>query len=189
MTEQAARLLHRLPYLIIAMVTGSVVALLFKYELGGAATHIATVGALLTSLPLLSMPDLSFTMSVTFFGAVFLELELAIFVGVMLSLVLHLERVSKPRIVIRAPYPRLPKRAFSSDPSLPQCPQLCFLRIDGSLFFGSVDHVEEAFASLEATAPEQKHLAVIAKGTNFAECRECKQPIFRECRMVPVARR
>lgn len=108
-------------------------------------------------------------MGVTFFGALFLDLELAIFAGVILSLILYLERVSKPRIVTRAPDPRLPKHAFSSDPDLPQCPQLHFLRIDGSLFFGSVDHVQEAFARLEDTAPEQKHLAIVSKGINFAD--------------------
>ncbi len=108
-------------------------------------------------------------MGVTFFGALFLDLELANFMGVILSLVLYLERVSKPRIVTRVPDPRLPKRAFSSDPSLPQCPQLRFLRIDGSLFFGSVDHIEEAFARLEAEVPEQTHLAIVAKGINFAD--------------------
>lgn len=108
-------------------------------------------------------------MGVTFFGALFLELEFAIFAGVILSLLLYLERVSKPRVYSRAPDPRLAKHAFSSDPDLPQCPQLRFLRIDGSLFFGSVNHIEEAFSRLETGSPGQKHLAIIAKGINFAD--------------------
>ena len=108
-------------------------------------------------------------MTVTFLGALFLELEFAIFAGVLLSMVLYLERVSKPRIVTRTPDPRLPKHAFSSDPTLPQCPQLRFTRIDGSLFFGSINHVEEAFGRIEARYPGQKHLAIIAKGINFAD--------------------
>ncbi len=108
-------------------------------------------------------------LAVTFFGALFLELELAIFAGVMLSLVLYLMRVAKPRIVTRTPDPRLPKQAFSSDPELPQCPQLRLLRIDGSLFFGSVSHVQEVFAEIEARSPEQKHLAIVCQGINFAD--------------------
>jgi SulP family sulfate permease len=108
-------------------------------------------------------------MAVTFFGALFLDLEFAIFAGVFLSLVLYLERVSKPKILTRVPDPRLPKHAFSSDPNLPQCPQLRFLRIDGSLFFGSVNHVEEEFARLEDEWPEQKHLAIVSKAINFAD--------------------
>ncbi len=108
-------------------------------------------------------------MSVTFFGALFLELELAIFAGVILSLVLYLMRVSKPRIISRVPDPNLPKRKFNTRDDLPQCPQLHLLRIDGSIFFGSVNHVQEAFAELEEKHPEQKHLAVIGEGINFVD--------------------
>lgn len=108
-------------------------------------------------------------MSVTFFGALFLELEFAIFAGVMLSLVLYLMRVSHPRIVTRVPDPRKPNREFSTDPDLPQCPQLHFLRIDGSLFFGSISHVQEVLAEIEEQYPEQKHLAIVAQGINFAD--------------------
>jgi len=108
-------------------------------------------------------------LSVTFFGALFLELELAIFAGVLLSLVLYLERVSKPRIVRRAPDPYQYKRKFSSDPKLPECPQLKFIRIDGSIFFGSVSHVQEMFDRLREQNPGQKHLAIVADGINFVD--------------------
>jgi len=108
-------------------------------------------------------------MAVTFFGALFLELEFAIFAGVMLSLVMYLMRVSKPRIISRVPDPRMPNREFNTDPGLPQCPQLHILRIDGSLFFGSINHIQEAFAKLEKEHPEQTHLAIVAQGINFAD--------------------
>ena len=108
-------------------------------------------------------------LAVTFFSAIFLELEFAIFAGVLLSLVLYLERVSRPRIITRTPDPRLPNRAFSSDPDLPQCPQVRFLRIDGSLFFGAVNHVQRAFDRLRAEHPGQKHLALIAEGIHFVD--------------------
>ncbi|MGQ9830411.1 MAG: SulP family inorganic anion transporter [Thermochromatium sp.] len=110
---------------------------------------------------------------VTFFSALFLDLEFAIFAGVLLSLVLYLERTSKPRIVTLAPDPRLPKHAFSSDPEVVQCPQLRFVRIDGSLFFGSVAHVEQFFDRLRAEHPEQRHLALIASGINFVDLQGC----------------
>lgn len=108
-------------------------------------------------------------LSVTFFGALFLELELAIFSGVILSLVLYLERVSKPRIVTRSPDPRIYKRGFSSDPDLPECPQLKILRIDGSVFFGSANHIQEKFDRIRERSPGQKHLAIIAQGINFVD--------------------
>ncbi len=108
-------------------------------------------------------------LAVTFLFALFLELELAIFAGVLLSLVLYLERTSKPRMVTLAPNPQLPERAFSSEPDVAQCPQLRFLRIDGSLFFGSVAHVEQTLDRLRSAHPEQKHLAILADGINFVD--------------------
>lgn len=108
-------------------------------------------------------------LAVTFFSALFLELEFAIFAGVLLSLVLYLERTSKPRIVTLSPDPRSPNRAFSSETEVAQCPQLRFIRIDGSLFFGSVAHVENAFDRLRLADPGQKHLAILADGINFVD--------------------
>ena len=108
-------------------------------------------------------------LSVTFFFALLLELELAIFAGVLLSLVLYLERTSKPRIFVLNPDPRLPGRALSSEPDVPSCPQLRIIRVDGSLFFGSVSHVENTFDRLRTESPQKKHLAIVADGINFVD--------------------
>jgi len=105
----------------------------------------------------------------TFFGALFLELEFAIFSGVLLSLVLYLERVSRPRVLTRTPDPRLYNRAFATDPALPECPQFKILRIDGSLFFGSANHVQHTFDRVREEFPTQKHLAIVADGINFVD--------------------
>lgn len=107
--------------------------------------------------------------AVTFLSALFLELEFAIFAGVLLSLVLYLSRVSKPGIFRRVPDPRSPKRKFVTDTELPECPQLRFARIDGSVFFGSVDHLQNTFDLFHSTSPDQRHLAIIAKGINFVD--------------------
>jgi SulP family sulfate permease len=56
----ARRWLPRLPYMIVAMVAGSVLAAALNRQLGAAQTGIATVGALADALPPLSIPDLSF---------------------------------------------------------------------------------------------------------------------------------
>jgi sulfate permease, SulP family len=108
-------------------------------------------------------------LTVTLFSALFLELEFSIFAGVLLSLILYLERVSKPNVVTLVPDPRLYKHAFSSDPGLPECPQLKILRIDGSLFFGSVNHLQDKFERLRQESPQQKHLAIVADGINFVD--------------------
>ena len=108
-------------------------------------------------------------LAVTFFSALFVELEFSIFAGVLLSLVLYLDRTSKPRILTLAPDARYPNNAFTAEPGVDQCPQLRFIRIDGSLFFGSVPHVEQFFDQLRVDAPEQKHLAIFADGINFVD--------------------
>ena len=56
----AKRYIPKLPYMIVAMVVGSVVAFLLNLELGAETTLIKTVGALPAQLPPLSLPDFSY---------------------------------------------------------------------------------------------------------------------------------
>lgn len=106
---------------------------------------------------------------VTFFATLFVELEFAIYVGVMMSLVMYLNRASRPRIVSRVPDPKSPVRHMLSASNDQECPQLKIVRIDGSLFFGAVDHVRQAFNSFELQDPEQKHLLIVGNGINFID--------------------
>ena len=105
----------------------------------------------------------------TFFATMFLELEFAIFLGVMLSLGLYLKRTSQPAVHVRVPDPHQEKRKFATDPALPECPQLRIVRIDGSLFFGAINYVQERLREFEEQHPEQKHLAIVASGINFID--------------------
>jgi len=105
----------------------------------------------------------------TFLATLFLELEFAIFLGVILSLILYLNRTSHPRVLTRVPDPRHPMRAFTTDPDLPECPQLKIIRIDGSLFFGAISHVEEQLQKMADARPEQKHLLLVFSGINFID--------------------
>lgn len=108
-------------------------------------------------------------LATTFFATMFLELEFAIFLGVMLSLGLYLKRTSQPAVRVRTPDPHQDKRKFATAPDLPECPQLRFVRIDGSLFFGAINYVQERLRDFEEQHPEQKHLAIIASGINFID--------------------
>jgi SulP family sulfate permease len=108
-------------------------------------------------------------LTVTLLSALFLELEFAIFAGVLLSLVLYLDRTSKPALLERVPDPRLPGRPLVTDPDLPACPQFRIVRINGSIFFGSVSHVQDSFDRFRAEDPERKHLAITARGINFVD--------------------
>lgn len=105
----------------------------------------------------------------TFFATLFLELEFAILMGMMLSLVIYLNRTSRPKIYPRVPDPTLPRRNFTTNATLPECPQLKLIRIDGSLFFGAISHVHESLATFEQQNPAQKNLLLLAQGINFVD--------------------
>lgn len=105
----------------------------------------------------------------TFLSTLFLNLEFAIYVGVILSLVLYLKRTSRPHIVARVPNPRTENRLLVTDATLPECPQLKIIRIDGSAFFGAVNYVQESLQDIGAGGSTQKHVLVIARSINFAD--------------------
>lgn len=105
----------------------------------------------------------------TFLATLFLELQFAILLGIMLSLAIYLNRTSHPRTRIRVPDPNAENRAFSSDPSLPECPQLKILRIDGSLYFGAVNHVRSSLRQLLQSNPGQRNLLLVGSGINFID--------------------
>jgi SulP family sulfate permease len=81
---------------------------------------------------------------VTFFATLFLELEFAIYLGVLLSLVLFLARTSRPDVVTLAPDSHDPRHRFINVESKPvrECPQLKVIRIDRAIYFGSVNYIQ-----------------------------------------------
>lgn len=105
----------------------------------------------------------------TFGSALLFNLEFAILAGVILSLLMYLARTTRPRMYARVPDPRTPGRHFITDPTLAECPQLKIVRIDGSLFFGSVSHVQKMLRLFDRKAPEQRHLLLVASGINFID--------------------
>lgn len=107
---------------------------------------------------------------VTFLSTLFLELEFAIYIGVFLSLVFYLSKTSSPHIAILAPDPENPNRHFTNIARKPlkECPQLKVVRIDGSLYYGAVDHVASFLASMSENNP-QRRLLILANGINFID--------------------
>ena len=105
----------------------------------------------------------------TFLATLFLELQFAILLGILLSLAIYLNRTSHPKILVRVPDFRQDSRPFATDPMLPECPQLKIVRIDGSLYFGAINHVRGNLQQLMQNKPEQKNLLLIGSGINFID--------------------
>lgn len=107
---------------------------------------------------------------VTFLSTLFLELQYAIFAGVILSLLLYLHQTSHPQIHRRVPDPSKPNRKFTdASDELPECRQLRVIRIDGSLFFGAVATFTETLRDYQNSDPDCKHLAIVMQGVNFID--------------------
>ncbi|MCC5859341.1 MAG: SulP family inorganic anion transporter [Ectothiorhodospiraceae bacterium] len=106
---------------------------------------------------------------VTFASTLALALEFAIYLGVLLSLLLFLKRAGKPRLVPVAPTPNRPGNPYRNalKRNLPQCPQLRILRLDGSLFFGAVDHVQSVLRGY--TDAGYRHIVIVGPGVNFID--------------------
>jgi len=107
----------------------------------------------------------------TFLATLFLELEFAIYLGVLLSLVIFLARTSTPEIVTLAPDydSRYGKKILADVKTKPlrQCPQLRILRIDMSIYFGSLNHIQERIYKIaESGTP---HILIIGSGINFID--------------------
>ncbi|MGD2171459.1 MAG: SulP family inorganic anion transporter [Gammaproteobacteria bacterium] len=103
-------------------------------------------------------------LAIVFFGTVFFSIEFAILSGVILSLMIYLRKTSHPRLSPRVPDPNSKTRKFIYGQFLPECPQLKILRLDDSLYFGSVSHVGELLRRYREHYPEQKHLFLLTKG-------------------------
>ena len=304
----AKRYLRKLPYMIVAMVAGSVVAAFLNYEMGAEQTGIHTVGALVASFPPLSLPDFSLTaikqtlfpatiiailalteavaiarsvaaksdqridsnqefvgqglsniagsffssyassgsfnrsgvnyasgaktplaaamsavflllivllvaplaaylpvasmaailfivawslidfhhigeilkrhnkeriiLAITFIGTL-VDLEKGIFLGILASLMFYLYRTSQPSIRELVPSfsNRLnPQRKLVAvDSDAPACPQMSILRVEGSIFFGAVEHVQQHFRNVDEADPNKKHLLLAARAIGFID--------------------
>ncbi|ART80194.1 SulP family inorganic anion transporter [Oceanisphaera avium] len=103
---------------------------------------------------------------VTFAATLLVALEFAIYAGVILSLVFYLKRTSHPRIVTILPVPnaKYPQFTNADKKRLPYCPQLRIIRIEGSLFFGAVNHVQEYLQSVR-----EPRVLIVGNGMNFVD--------------------
>ncbi|MCM5678680.1 SulP family inorganic anion transporter [Schlegelella sp. S2-27] len=109
----------------------------------------------------------------TMVATVAIRLEMAILLGTILSLVSYLYRTAKPAMRPMGFDSMSPERHFvvvSDTPNaLPECPQLKLLRMEGSVYFGAVQHVADRLHELRAAPDAARHLLVMAKSMNFID--------------------
>ena len=121
----------------------------------------------------------------TLLATVTIRLETAILLGMILSLMSFLYRTSRPALRTMGFDRDAPDRRFvviddSPDaaldiadkppgPTLPECPQLKLLRMEGEVYFGATQHVADTLYALRHAPNPQKHLLVMGKSMNFID--------------------
>ncbi|HEY9079132.1 SulP family inorganic anion transporter [Magnetovibrio sp.] len=108
----------------------------------------------------------------TFFSTLFLELEFAIYLGVLVSLVIFLARTSFPEIVTLAPDvdPRFGRHILTDVTAKPlaECPRLKIVRVDMSIYFGSLNHIEKKLYDISEKQGVQ-HILIMGAGINLVD--------------------
>ncbi len=111
-------------------------------------------------------------LAVTFFGTL-VDLEKGIFLGIIVSLIFYLYRTSRPSIRSLAPIAGEkfnPNRKFINvGPDAPGCPQMEMVRMEGSIFFGAVEHVKQTLKQIDEYDPAKKHVMVFSRAVNFID--------------------
>jgi SulP family sulfate permease len=109
---------------------------------------------------------------VTFFATLFLELEFAIYMGVLLSLVIFLARTSTPAIITLAsdtePETGIRSLVNIQKKPLNQCPQLKIIRIDMSIYFGSLNHIQNRLHHIVENE-KIRHILIVGNSINFID--------------------
>ncbi|MCB0163020.1 MAG: STAS domain-containing protein, partial [Anaerolineae bacterium] len=104
-------------------------------------------------------------MLITFFGTIFLKIEFAVLMGVLISFAFYITRTSVPKV-----FPVVPDKTYKHfirrRPGQPGCPQLGIIKISGDLYFGAVNHVEELIIKHMTSQPTERFLLLRMHGVN-----------------------
>ncbi|MDD5250786.1 MAG: sulfate permease [Rhodocyclaceae bacterium] len=107
-------------------------------------------------------------LAATLIGTLF-NLEMGIFVGVFLSLVMFLYRTSRPEIVPVVPAQQQGAYHFVRAQGRRECPQLRVVRVNGALYFGAASYVQQALQQIDEDNPLQKSVLIAAAGLTYLD--------------------
>lgn len=113
-----------------------------------------------------SRPE-SVILCLTLAAGLLIELDFAIYIGVIASFAVFVYESSHPTIIVNAPVNTPAGRRKFRRVDLhhnPECPQIVTIRLDGPLYFGSIDHVDAEIEKVRAARPGQKHVVLYLKG-------------------------
>ncbi len=107
----------------------------------------------------------------TMLATLFVALEFAVYGGVLLSLIVYLNRTAKPGVKPLVPSLKMSQRQLVPVEYEPrdECPQLKIASLEGSLFFGAAAHVSGEFERMRVESPTQAELMLMFDSVNFID--------------------
>ncbi|MBD3297219.1 MAG: STAS domain-containing protein [candidate division Zixibacteria bacterium] len=93
------------------------------------------------------------------------HLDRGIFIGVALTVLIHLFRGMRPNISFLSLHPEGSYRD-SHTFNLTTCRHISLLRYEGSLIFANVNHLEEQIDRLIESQPDLRHIVIVGHGIN-----------------------
>ena len=143
-------------YLPVAAIAGLIILIAFRLLDFGQIRHIVAT----------SIAE-ALILGFTVVAVLVVNLELAIFGGIILSLGIFLRRTMQVDVPIWAPNQNNHHRSFVSSerPGVQECPQAVFARMQGPLYFGAMEGLKDIFRRIEETRPGQKHLVLGIDGS------------------------
>ncbi|MDA3791256.1 MAG: SulP family inorganic anion transporter [Desulfobacula sp.] len=115
----------------------------------------------------------------SFLATLFLDLEFAIYSGVLMSLVLYLTRTAHPEILDLTHSDQ--ESGQGSNYSGIRHSSFKIIRIDGSLFFGAVNHIMEFLHNIDKKETDKSHILIMGHGINFIDITGAEM-LANECR-------
>lgn len=99
---------------------------------------------------------------VTVGAGLIVSLEFAVYCGALTAMAVYIRSTMASTLVPFAPNPARPSRTFAviRDGGPVECPQLLMTRLQGPLYFGSVDSLRQTLRSFESLRAEQKTLFI-----------------------------
>lgn len=105
-------------------------------------------------------------MAVTIAGTLFMGVETGIVLGVVLSLLLHLYRSSRPHVAVVGQVQGTEHFRNIDRHAVETRPDLVTIRIDESLYFANSRFLEDKVAALVAERPEVRHVVLMCSAIN-----------------------
>ncbi|MCF6349722.1 MAG: SulP family inorganic anion transporter [Flavobacteriaceae bacterium] len=105
---------------------------------------------------------------ITLVGTLFFDLEFALLAGIITSFFFYMERTSKPNIATLAVDNKNRLINKIRDKDAVECSSLKIIRIDGSLYFGSIEKISAFFTNAYKQNKVQ-HILIVANGINFID--------------------